>query len=59
MASLVNMTLDFETTNNNHGGRTMYVNLFSEIVVGGLALKNRLTMAPLYLGYAAEGGGSQ
>ncbi|MFH0728594.1 MAG: NADH:flavin oxidoreductase [Pseudomonadota bacterium] len=34
----------------------MYVNLFSEIVVGGLTLKNRLTMAPLYLGYAAEGG---
>ncbi len=30
--------------------------LFSEIVVGGLTLKNRLTMAPLYLGYAGEGG---
>lgn len=34
----------------------MYKNLFSEIVVGGLTLKNRLTMAPLYLGYAGEGG---
>lgn len=34
----------------------MYDHLFSEIVVGGLTLKNRLTMAPLYLGYAAEGG---
>jgi len=34
----------------------MYKNLFSEMVVGGLALKNRLTMAPLYLGYAGEGG---
>jgi NADPH2 dehydrogenase len=34
----------------------MYDYLFSEIVVGGLTLKNRLIMAPLYLGYAAEGG---
>jgi len=34
----------------------MYQNLFSEIVVNGLTLKNRLTMAPLYLGYAGEGG---
>jgi 2,4-dienoyl-CoA reductase (NADPH2) len=34
----------------------MYKNLFSEIVIGGLTLKNRLTMAPLYLGYAGEGG---
>jgi 2,4-dienoyl-CoA reductase (NADPH2) len=34
----------------------MYENLFSEIAVGGLTLKNRLTMAPLYLGYAGEGG---
>jgi NADPH2 dehydrogenase len=34
----------------------MYDPLFSQIVVGGLTLKNRLTMAPLYLGYAAEGG---
>jgi len=34
----------------------MYPHLFSEMVVGGLTLKNRLTMAPLYLGYAgAEG----
>jgi NADPH2 dehydrogenase len=34
----------------------MYKNLFSEIIIGGLTLKNRLTMAPLYLGYAGEGG---
>jgi NADPH2 dehydrogenase len=34
----------------------MYEHLFSKIAVGGLTLKNRLTMAPLYLGYAAEGG---
>jgi len=34
----------------------MHQNLFSEIVVNGLTLKNRLTMAPLYLGYAGEGG---
>jgi 2,4-dienoyl-CoA reductase (NADPH2) len=34
----------------------MYQRLFSEIAVGGLVLKNRLTMAPTYLGYAGEGG---
>jgi NADPH2 dehydrogenase len=34
----------------------MYDHLFSEIEVGGLTLKNRLTMAPLYLGYAGVGG---
>jgi len=34
----------------------MYQNLFSEIKIDGLTLKNRLTMAPLYLGYAGEGG---
>lgn len=34
----------------------MYPHLFSEMTVGGLVLKNRLTMAPLYLGYAGEGG---
>jgi len=34
----------------------MYPHLFSELRVGGLPLKNRLTMAPLYLGYAGEGG---
>jgi NADPH2 dehydrogenase len=34
----------------------MYPHLFSEIAVGGKELKNRLTMAPLYLGYAGEGG---
>ncbi len=30
--------------------------LFSPIQIGPLTLKNRLTMAPLYLGYAGEGG---
>ncbi|MBW1820051.1 MAG: NADH:flavin oxidoreductase [Deltaproteobacteria bacterium] len=34
----------------------MYRNLFSKINIEGLALKNRLTMTPLYLGYAGEGG---
>jgi len=34
----------------------MYNNLFSEITIKSLKLKNRLTMAPLYLGYAGEGG---
>lgn len=34
----------------------MYTHLFSELRVSGITLKNRLTMAPLYLGYAGEGG---
>jgi NADPH2 dehydrogenase len=34
----------------------MLDHLFSSLQVGGLELKNRLTMAPLYLGYAGEGG---
>lgn len=34
----------------------MYDSIFSEIVVSGLTLKNRLIMAPTYLGYAGEGG---
>lgn len=34
----------------------MYPHLFSEITIQGVTLKNRLTMAPLYLGYAGEGG---
>lgn len=34
----------------------MYSHLFSPIDVGGVTLKNRITMAPLYLGYAGEGG---
>lgn len=34
----------------------MYDHLFSKISIKGLTLKNRLTMAPLYLGYAGEGG---
>lgn len=34
----------------------MYPHLFSKISIGGKELKNRLSMAPLYLGYAGEGG---
>jgi 2,4-dienoyl-CoA reductase (NADPH2) len=33
----------------------MYPQLFSPLDVDGLRLKNRITMAPLYLGYAAQG----
>lgn len=34
----------------------MYPRLFEPFGLGGIELKNRLTMAPLYLGYAGEGG---
>ncbi|MFH1153319.1 MAG: NADH:flavin oxidoreductase [Pseudomonadota bacterium] len=34
----------------------MYDHLFSQLTIKGLTLKNRLTMAPLYLGYAGQGG---
>jgi len=34
----------------------MYTPLFSPIDVGGKRLENRIVMAPLYLGYAGEGG---
>ena len=34
----------------------MYTHLFSELEIQGIVLKNRLSMAPLYLGYAGEGG---
>jgi len=33
-----------------------YEHLFRPLELGGLRLKNRITMAPLYLGYAAWGG---
>jgi NADPH2 dehydrogenase len=33
-----------------------YKKLFSPLKASGLRLKNRITMAPLYLGYALEGG---
>jgi NADPH2 dehydrogenase len=33
-----------------------YKKLFSPTKINGLRLKNRITMAPLYLGYALEGG---
>jgi 2,4-dienoyl-CoA reductase (NADPH2) len=36
--------------------KTAYPNLFRPLKVDGLRLKNRITMAPLYLGYAAPGG---
>ncbi|MBW1777883.1 MAG: NADH:flavin oxidoreductase [Deltaproteobacteria bacterium] len=35
---------------------TVYKNLFTPLKVNGLRLKNRITMAPLYLGYAGPGG---
>jgi 2,4-dienoyl-CoA reductase (NADPH2) len=34
----------------------MYPHLFSPLRVGGLVFKNRITMAPTYLGYAGPGG---
>ncbi len=34
----------------------MYSHLFKPLEVGGLSLRNRLAMAPMYLGYAGEGG---
>ena len=34
----------------------MFDRLFSSLEVGGLTLANRIVMAPLYLGYAGEGG---
>jgi 2,4-dienoyl-CoA reductase (NADPH2) len=36
--------------------KTKYPSLFKPLYLNGLRLKNRITMAPLYLGYAAEGG---
>ena len=36
--------------------KPIYQNLFKPLNLKGLRLKNRITMAPLYLGYAAEGG---
>lgn len=38
------------------GNSTMFPLLFSGFDLAGLTLKNRITMAPLYLGYAGEGG---
>ena len=35
---------------------TPYPSLFKPLKVDGLSLKNRITMAPLYLGYAGIGG---
>jgi NADPH2 dehydrogenase len=35
---------------------TFYENLFKPLDLNGLKLKNRITMTPLYLGYAALGG---
>ncbi|MFC1812611.1 NADH:flavin oxidoreductase [Thermodesulfobacteriota bacterium] len=36
--------------------KPVYKNLFKPLKLDGLRLKNRITMAPLYLGYAASGG---
>jgi 2,4-dienoyl-CoA reductase (NADPH2) len=36
--------------------KLVYKNLFKPLNLKSLRLKNRITMAPLYLGYAAEGG---
>jgi NADPH2 dehydrogenase len=36
--------------------KTFYTNLFRPLSLNGLRLKNRITMTPLYLGYAALGG---
>lgn len=36
--------------------KPVYKNLFRSLKMNGLKLKNRITMAPLYLGYAASGG---
>ena len=36
--------------------KAAYPNLFKPLSLNGLRLKNRITMAPLYLGYAADGG---
>lgn len=36
--------------------KNFYPNLFRPLKLDGLKLKNRITMAPLYLGYAALGG---
>jgi len=36
--------------------KTIYRNLFQPLKFNGLRLKNRITMAPLYLGDALEGG---
>ena len=36
--------------------KAIYSNIFKPLKINGLKLKNRITMAPLYLGYAASGG---
>jgi len=36
--------------------KAAYPNLFKPLKINGLRLKNRITMAPLYLGYAGSGG---
>ena len=36
--------------------KPIYPNLFKSLKLNGLTLKNRMTMAPLYLGYAEPGG---
>jgi 2,4-dienoyl-CoA reductase (NADPH2) len=52
--------INFDNTKQALGSETMkktaYPYLFKPRVISGVRLKNRITMAPLYLGYAAEGG---
>ncbi len=36
--------------------KPFYPHLFRPLKIDGLRLKNRITMAPLYLGYAGPGG---
>jgi len=36
--------------------KSAYKNLFKPLKLNGLRLENRITMAPLYLGYAGMGG---
>jgi hypothetical protein len=49
-------------TRCNGGGRMptkSFPHLFKPLTLDGLRLKNRITMAPLYLGYAGEGARSR
>jgi NADPH2 dehydrogenase len=38
------------------GRQSMYSQIFSPFNLAGIELRNRLTMTPLYLGYAGEAG---
>ena len=47
---------EIRSTSNPGKEAEMYAHLFEPLEIGGKKLKNRLTMAPLYLGYAGKGG---